>query len=334
MTNIHQIKGRDLSDALQRARDSVGARAVVLSRRAATGGVTLAVADEPPRTRDELRRLRGRARALLAHAPNADGPPPPRPGTGEVEERLRDAGCSRELVERVVEAVAGRLEEGGHPLDLAGEELGAIFPVANQRASRGTVSILAFLGAPGAGKTTTAAKLALRLHRAGRRVALVTTDSRRVGSVEQLKALGRHVGCPAIALRDPARLAEALVSTDPRPDVVLIDTTGRPTEDAEGLDRLAGALAVAEVEARLTRYLVLSASASREALAAAAEATEFDGCVITRLDETRRPAAVLEQALRRPLPIAFLTDGPRLDADLHRASDASFADLLLTGRLA
>ncbi len=237
-------------------------------------------------------------------------------------------------MERVTEAVAGRTAEGGHPLDLAGEELAAIFPVANLHAPRGTVSVLAFLGSPGCGKTTTAAKLALRLKQAGKRVALVTTDTHRVGAVEQAKALGRHIGCTAIALGDPARLAQALATSSPRPDVVLVDTTGRVEEDESELDRLEAALAVEEYPARLTRYAVLPASASEEALGRTVEAGRFDGCVITRLDETEHPARVLETALHGGLPIAFLCDGPRIEAHLHRASGAGLADIFLRGRVA
>lgn len=331
MTQIHQISGRNLVDALERARESVGSQAVVLSRRNAASGVTLALADNAPASRDELSRLRGRAKSILAHAPEAA--PLPRPSTAEVEERLRRAGCSATLTERVVEAVAGRIEEGVHPLDLAAEELGAAFPVASMRKAPGTVSVLAFLGQPGAGKTTTAAKLALRLTRAGKRVALVTTDTHRVGAVAQAKALGEHIGCPAISLRDPSRLAEALAGSTPTPDVVLMDTSGRIEADSEGLTRLDAALAAGDLAAGLTRYLTLPASASQESLLQASRAATYDGCIITRLDETSRPAPALEVALHEKLPVAFLCDGSQLEGHLHRASGAVFGDIFLCGRV-
>ncbi len=333
MTRIHQVKGRDLRDALERARDQVGEQAVVLSRRSGGGGVTLALAEEAPRSASELELVRGRARTLLAHSPEVRKAPAPRPSVTEIEHRLAASGTSQRLIDRIVEAVAGRLVQGGHPLDLAGEEIDAIFPVAQHRRLRGATSVIAALGSPGSGKTTFLAKLGLRLHAAGRRVALVTTDTHRVGAVEQAKALGRHIGCPAIALRDPARLAPALEGAEPALDVVLVDTTGRPASDGQALDGLAAALATGSVSARLERLLLLPASAGSEALRRDTQATPADGCVLTRLDHTARPAEVLECALQARLPLAFLSDGPELDKHLHRPTSGRVADLLLTGRL-
>ena len=94
------------------------------------------------------------------------------------------------------------------------------------------------------------------------------------------------------------------------------------------------ALAAADLDARLVRYLVLPACASVETLERAARASAYDGCVVTRLDETDRPAPVLEAALHEKLPIAFLGDGVALDANLHRASSSLFGDLFLRGRVA
>lgn len=333
MTQIHQVKGRDLVDALERAREEIGEAAVVLSRRTVAGGVALALCEEEPRTKDELGRLRDRANAVLAHSPEAARAPKPRVSTDEVENRMSRAGASQRLTDRVVEAVAGRAQEGRHPLDLAGEELSSVVPVASSKMAQDEVTILAFLGQPGSGKTTTAAKLALRLRMAGRRVALVTTDTHRVGSVEQAKALGRHIGCPAIAMQNPARLAAALAGSSPRPDVVLLDTTGRPQSDGSSLDMLQSALDDAEVNAKLERYLVLPANSRDEALEEAATATHYDGCVITRLDETARPGPVVELAMKRRLPIAFLCDGSDLNEGLHRAEGSRFADLFLRGRI-
>src|SRR5690606_37230249 len=83
-------------------------------------------------------------------------------------------------------------------------------------------------GPTGAGKTTTAAKLAARFaapHRA-RDVALVTTDGQRAGALEQLQALGRWLGITVCEAQGPDGLQAALEQLQDYP-LVLVDTTGR-----------------------------------------------------------------------------------------------------------
>lgn len=332
---IHHVNGTSIRDALERARDEHGEQAVVLSQRSgAHGGVTLALADAAPRDADELARLRGRARELLARLPDVHRAPLPRPGTRDVERSLRAAGASTRLVDRVCEAVAGRLPEGSHPLDIAGEELGTVFPVARCKAAADACNVLAFLGEPGAGKTTTVVKLARRLLGAGRRVALVTLDGERPGAREQMGAIAGELGCPVYVARDAGDAARWLARE--RADVALLDTTGRLADDARGLDRLEELLAGEGPGAppRLERYLVLPASSSREALERATAEARAGGCVITKLDRTARPGRVLEHAVRRKLPIAFLSDGPDVDGRFHRGCPERFADLMLKGRIA
>ena len=58
-----------------------------------------------------------------------------------------------------------------------------------------------------------------------------------------------------------------------------------------------------------------------------------DACAVTMLDQTARPARVLEHLLRAELGVAFLADGPDVER-LHRPTPALFADLLLLGRIA
>ena len=68
----------------------------------------------------------------------------------------------------------------------------------------------ALIGQSGTGKTTTIAKLAGRMVRAGRRVVLATLDSGRIGVEAQLRAFGAELRVPTISLDDPARIAAEL----------------------------------------------------------------------------------------------------------------------------
>ena len=102
---------------------------------------------------------------------------------------MRRTGCSDALLADVLRAVRASGARGAYTLDVAARELGARVAVApspkaaprkrllGRRAERASNAI-AFVGPTGVGKTTTIAKLATRLVKAGRRVALVNLDNR------------------------------------------------------------------------------------------------------------------------------------------------------------
>lgn len=341
---VVSVIGRTMREALLRARRTLGAKAVVVDHREQSGGFVLAVSPEVPRSPNELQELRREARTLLearrkrpaADAPSA--PPSPVPGRSplaSVERSLRTTGVSRKLRERVLEAVAGRMAEGLHPLDLAAAEIGEVFGTASLPRDKSQTLIVALLGQTGVGKTTSLAKLAARLMRSGRRVALATMDAWRVGAVEQLRAYGALLGAPAIPLRDAALLAREMAQAA-RFDVVLVDGAGDLTRDIDQLRRLRETIASTGAEARLETFVVLPATASEHSLSLVTDtcaALDPRGAIITKLDEAALPAPVLEHALSASLPLAFLSDGADLALNFHRAVPERVADLLLKGRL-
>jgi len=335
------VVGRSMREALLRARRQLGAKAVVVDHREQSGGVLLAVSAEVPRSPSELDSIRREAKELFDSrrraAPVEASPTaiPARSPLASVERSLRTTGVSRKLRERILEAVAGQMGAGEHPLDLAAKELGAVFGTASLPRERQATLIVALLGQTGVGKTTSLAKLAARLLKSGRRVALATLDAWRVGAVEQLRAYGNLLGAPAIPLRDAALLARE-VAQAARFDVVLVDGAGDLNRDVDQLRRLRETIASTGAEARLETFVVLPATASEHSLSLVTETCgvlEPRGAIITKLDEAALPAPVLEHALSVGLPLAFLSDGPDLAANFHRAVPERVADLLLKGRL-
>ncbi|TDJ68185.1 MAG: hypothetical protein E2O39_13595 [Planctomycetota bacterium] len=333
---IHEVEGNNMRDALERARSVHGDGAIVLTHRSARdGGVTLAVADGTPGGARELEHLRSEARGLLGKRRAPSRRRPRAPGTEDVERVMRATGASQVLIDRVAEAVAGRLPEGTHPLDLAAEEIGLVFPVAKARRTPGTTSVFAFVGHTGVGKTTSIAKLGARFVRAGKRVALATIDAGSVGAVERLRAYGEILRAPVFALRDAAQLAlelDFLAGID----VVLLDTTGDLARDTREIGELREVLSRTQANVTVETYLVLSAVGSLAALDGVTSATrdlQPAGCVITKLDETPVPTPALEHAMHVRLPIAFLSDGPDIARNFHRATADTFADLILRGKI-
>jgi flagellar biosynthesis protein FlhF len=153
---------------------------------------------------------------------------------------------------------------------------------------------LLLVGPPGAGKTSTVARLATRLVMAGVTPMVITADGKRAGAIEQLAAFTRLLGVSLIVASDPVTLGRALTSRPPA-GPALVDTPGYDAFDAAQMAELA-ALAAAAGGAMV---VVLPAGLD------AAEATDIAHAyvtagaslmVATRFDLTRRLGGVLAAA--------------------------------------
>ncbi|MEX5683551.1 MULTISPECIES: flagellar biosynthesis protein FlhF [Pseudomonas] len=178
--------------------------------------------------------------------------------------------------------------------------------------------VIAMVGPAGMGKTTTLAKLAARyvLKYGAQHIALVSMDSYRIGAQEQLKTLGRILNVPVTHVDPGQSLVQAL---DPllRKRVVLIDTAGLQASDP-ALRMQLESLAVRGIKSK--NYLVLATTSQKQVLTAAYHSYKrcgLAGCILTKLDETASLGEVLSLAISHDLPVAYLTDGPRIPDDLH-----------------
>jgi len=179
-----------------------------------------------------------------------------------------------------------------------------------------------FIGPPGAGKTTTVAKIAARERtRRGRRLALVAADGFRVGAVEQLRLYAEILGTPFLVARNGQQLEEVLGSLS-RP--ALVDTAGRSSTDADlgpVFETLAGRPGV-------RMHLVLPATATPrqaerildEFLPAAPARV-----VITRVDEAESLGPLVSVIAARGLRVSYLGTGQRVPDDLTPATGQALA---------
>ncbi len=189
----------------------------------------------------------------------------------------------------------------------------------HQLALEGRPSVVMVVGLQGSGKTTTAAKLAVRLRKDGRKPLLAAADVYRPAAVDQLVQLGdqigvevhtRPVGTPALEV---AR-SGLEVARSRRLDVLILDTAGRLHVDEAMMDdlvRIAGAVTPAET------LLVVDAMTGQEAVRVA-EAFHarlpVSGLVLTKLDGDARGGAALSIRSTTGLPVAFVGTGERTDA--------------------
>jgi len=227
-------------------------------------------------------------------------------------ERVRRAATERQVVdslgagERLLGAVHESLVEllggSGRELDL--------------RARPATILLL---GLQGAGKTTTAAKLAHRLVREGRRPLLVAADPRRPAAAEQLALLGASIGVPVH--REPvgtpvAEIGRRAIAAAKRLglDLVIIDSSGRTTLDGELMQELRDLRDATQPRERL---LVVDAATGQQALRVAEGfkgVVDPTGLILAKLDGDARGGAALSIAGGAGIPVVYIGTGERVDA--------------------
>ncbi|KAF1688371.1 flagellar biosynthesis protein FlhF [Pseudoxanthomonas taiwanensis] len=183
--------------------------------------------------------------------------------------------------------------------------------------------VIALVGPTGAGKTTTIAKLAARFvaEHGPRDIALVTTDTARIGGREQLHGYGRQLGIAVHEADSDAALIQLLQRLqDYR--VVLVDTAGLGQRDRA----LASQLNWLRAARQVSTLLVLPANshyADLDEVVRRFSAARPQGVVLTKVDETGRLGSALSVVVDHQLPLTWITDGQRVPEDLHRANAAS-----------
>jgi len=192
-------------------------------------------------------------------------------------------------------------------------------PVVNDLASV-SGGVMAVVGPPGAGKTSTIAKLAARwcLRHGVADLALVSTDNYRIGASDELTTHARVLGAPlhvANGGKDLARVLERLKSKK----LILIDTAGMGPRDPRLAEQLA-ALQLGAPGARV--FLTLPAHGESQALDEVVRAfapSKPVACILTKVDEAASLGSVISATLRHRLKIAYVCDGPKVPEDMHAA---------------
>ena len=246
---------------------------------------------------------------------------------GEVRTALLEADVELSVVRAFIEAVKTRLDgvalsqslsPGQQVIKAVHEQLIEVLGGTSLKVTYAThpPTVILLAGLQGAGKTTTAAKLARWFKQQGRQPYLIAADLQRPAAVEQLRVLGGQIGVDVFsAPTDPVSVARAGLAEATRigRDVVIIDTAGRLSID-EAL--MAEVKAVSGATNPHYSFLVIDAMTGQDAVQTARafhDTLELSGLIVTKLDYDARGGAVLSARGVVGRPVVFASDGEKLE---------------------
>ena len=237
---------------------------------------------------------------------------------------------AKDFTNRVVErAVGAKVMESLTPaqmvIKIVNEELISLMGEERNQLtfSSKPPTVILLCGLQGSGKTTHAAKLALKLKKQGHRPMLVACDVYRPAAIKQLEVLGSQIGVYVFEKGSisPLDIANSSISyaKDYGYDVVIVDTAGRLHVDEELMDEiknLKNALNPQEI------LLVVDAMTGQDAVSVAKsfnDLLDISGVILTKLDGDTRGGSALSVKAVTGKPIKFIGTGEKLEnlEDFH-----------------
>jgi len=248
----------------------------------------------------------------------------------EVRLALLEADVNYKVVKKFIEdirqqavgeAVLGSLTPGQQVIKIVNQELTRLMGGARQELdfSGRKPFIIMLVGLQGSGKTTTAGKLAMYLHKKGRNPYLVPADIYRPAAVDQLKKLGSQVGVPVYdtdkKLKPEKICLDALAKAGGEgADSLILDTAGRLHIDD---DLMAELSRIKEKTNPAEILLVADAMTGQDAVNVAKhfnQLLDITGVILTKMEGDARGGAALSLKAVTDKPIKFVGVGEKLDA--------------------
>ncbi len=252
----------------------------------------------------------------------------------EVKLALLEADVSFKVVKQFIKAVETRavgtdvlesLTPGQTVIKIVNEEMVALMGgTATELKLRPSneITVIMMTGLQGAGKTTTAAKLAGKFKAKGRKVLLAACDVYRPAAIKQLQVNGEKQGVEVFSMGDqhrPANIAKAAVehARSKGMNVVILDTAGRLHIDEEMMNELIEIKSDVDVDKTI---LVVDSMTGQDAVNVASSFEEkvgIDGVILTKLDGDTRGGAALSIRAVTGKPIFYAGMGEKL-SDLEQ----------------
>jgi len=177
-------------------------------------------------------------------------------------------------------------------------------------------SVILMLGLQGSGKTTTAAKLASRLKKEGRKVLLVAADLVRPAAVEQLSVLGTQIGVEVYKEQaTPEKVVKNALSYAKKNifNTVIVDTSGRLHIDSDMMKELENIKDITQPDESLLVADAMSGQHSAEIAKEFNEKIGISGVILSKFDSDTRGGAALSLKTVTGRPIKFIGVGEKIE---------------------
>ncbi len=189
--------------------------------------------------------------------------------------------------------------------------------------------VVAFVGPTGAGKTTTIAKMAAKLHlERKKKIGLISIDNYRIGAFDQLKTYSSIIGIPCIPAFTKKDLVTALNKLG-NMDYILVDTAGQSHLDRKRLSELKE---IMNLNCDVESQLVISAATGRLDMKDVVESFKMlkpSSYIFSKIDETRRRGGIIDQIIEHNIPVSFITNGQEVPEDIIVANEKTILQLLI-----
>lgn len=194
--------------------------------------------------------------------------------------------------------------------------------------------VVVFMGPTGVGKTTTIAKVASSFVMDDKqKIAMLTSDTYRIAAAEQLRIYANILEVPFRVIYTEEELRQAIVDFGEY-DYIFLDTTGHSHQNEEQLAKMKSFLDVIDDMAVRESFLVLSATTKYCDLLKIAQnykaITDYQ-LIFTKLDETTMVGNLLNVKLCMDAPIAYITNGQNVPADIEQFNAQKMVKQLLGG---
>lgn len=189
------------------------------------------------------------------------------------------------------------------------------------------------LGPTGVGKTTTIAKMAARsVLEKKKKIGFITTDTYRIGAIEQLKTYAALLQAPVEVVYSAKDYEEAIQRLS-HLDLIFIDTAGRNYKEAKYVDQLR---ALINFNDDAESYLVLSLTAKQkdlESIINQFSELKIDKFIFTKLDETNSIGTMFNLMIKYNKGLAYYTNGQEVPEDIEQPSIESLIELFFKENL-